>query len=191
MIIEEAEWLRDRIDKYKPSRILDVGSSDFLYRYRYQKFIGRMLFWCQDVTHLDIKRRAGVDIVADMCDERLPERIGTFDLVLCASMLEHVEDSKAAMRNMVALSHKWVAFTVPHVWPLHDNPIDNGWRPNAVEFGMACEEVGIMLQDCDLVYDGRDDKRNCMVVTWGSVDNHNLRQLVFLMCLASAPLTTR
>jgi len=48
--------------------------------------------------------------VLDIANGSLPR---TFDLVLCNQVLEHVEDDRAALRNLVALSERWVLITVP------------------------------------------------------------------------------
>jgi trans-aconitate methyltransferase len=46
----------------------------------------------------------------DVSKERLDK---SFDLVLCNQVLEHIEDDRAAIANLAAMSKRWVLITVP------------------------------------------------------------------------------
>lgn len=78
-----AQRLLDEVASAK--RVLDIGSG------------GRRL--AAHVLCVDVVCRRNVDVVADLCG-RLPFPDETFDLVVCTSVLEHVADSAAALREL-------------------------------------------------------------------------------------------
>lgn len=72
------------------------------------------------VVSVDIVKRNGVDVVADLC-AGLPFADGSFDLVVCTSVLEHVTDVHAALSEIVRVTRKgcklWVE--VPFIYHFH------------------------------------------------------------------------
>ncbi|MBX6324099.1 MAG: class I SAM-dependent methyltransferase [Rhodospirillaceae bacterium] len=91
---------------HRARRVLDVGSG------------GRKLR--DDVISLDIASRRRPDVVADLCG-RLPFPDEAFDLVVCTSVLEHVLDERAAMREIVRVTRTngriWIE--VPFLYHFH------------------------------------------------------------------------
>jgi SAM-dependent methyltransferase len=87
-------------------RVLDAGSG------------GRTLG--PHVIAMDVVPRAGVDVVGDLCG-RLPFDDGSFDLVVCSSVLEHVIDDGAALKELVRVtrSHGRIWIEVPFLYHFH------------------------------------------------------------------------
>lgn len=58
--------------------------------------------------------------------------LGTFDLVLCCNVLEHVADLRAAIDGLAVLCAEdgQVFASTPYIYPYHDEP-DDFWRPTA------------------------------------------------------------
>lgn len=57
--------------------------------------------------------RGDVDLRLDACDTGLPD--GSFDVVLCSHVLEHVPDDKQAMRELLRITSRggWALLTTP------------------------------------------------------------------------------
>jgi SAM-dependent methyltransferase len=119
--------------------VLDVGSSTRAYREAYQPYVEAKIFAPLrqaglHLVHLDAKADEGVDVVCDVTDKTVDvgELLGTtFDAVLCANMLEHVEDREhtaRVVRSLVAPGGYLLA-TVPQSYRRHLDPIDTMYRP--------------------------------------------------------------
>lgn len=139
MVQEEAMWIEQVLSTLKLSAgacVMDVGSSTEEFRLRTQPYIeGRVFRPLRQrgitVVHVDQKAAPGVDIVVDI--ERLvPETLGRkFDAILCASLLEHVQQPALVARTLTACVKPggWLLITVPQRYPWHPDPIDTGFRP--------------------------------------------------------------
>lgn len=86
--------------------VLDIGSG------------GRRL--APHVTTTDIVARDNVDVVGDICNG-LPLADGSFELVVCTSVLEHVRDDRSAIREIIRLTKPggriWIE--VPFIYHFH------------------------------------------------------------------------
>jgi len=76
---------------------------------------------------VDIKPGKGTDIVASVY--ALPFGDAEFDVVLCCSVLEHLEDPRKAIAEMMRVLKPQgsIIVSVPFLFPLHDAPGDY-WR---------------------------------------------------------------
>jgi SAM-dependent methyltransferase len=76
------------------------------------------------VTSIDLDVRRAPALVCDVCD--LPFSTGTFDIVVCAEVLEHVERPQKAIDEMrrVLKNGAHLILTTRFVFPLHDRPAD-------------------------------------------------------------------
>ena len=76
---------------------------------------------------MDIKGGKGVDLVASAYD--IPFEDNSFEIVLCLSVLEHLEDPKKALREMhrVLKPNGTILVSVPFMFPIHESPNDF-WR---------------------------------------------------------------
>ena len=77
-----------------------------------------------DYIAYDLTAYKGVDVQGDALN--LPFRDGSFDLVLCNNMLEHVYDVKTAIAEMYRVLQDGGMFVLvtPFFFPLHDIPHD-------------------------------------------------------------------
>lgn len=137
MFIDEARWLEQvlqNLDLRPGSRLLDIGSSTLVFRTVVQPHIDRHVFAPLRargvlVSHLDARPEPGVDIVADITTlEGVP---CNFDVVICTSLLEHVVDRAETAANICRVLNPGgvLLLTVPKRYPLHNDPIDTGYRP--------------------------------------------------------------
>ncbi len=80
-----------------------------------------------DRVGVDIKPGRGVDIVASVYELPFPDE--HFDVVLCMSVLEHLEDPRRGITEMrrVLRPGGRIIVSVPFLFPMHDAPGDF-WR---------------------------------------------------------------
>jgi hypothetical protein len=144
VLIKEAEWVGaqlSRIPEEDLSPLLNLGSSteDFGTR---QPHIGELVFEPlrrrgTRVVNVDVKDAAGVDIVGDICDPSVANRVRDAGVraALVSNLLEHVPDPEAMARAVVDVvpPGALIVVTGPRRFPYHPDPIDNRFRPDAEE----------------------------------------------------------
>lgn len=112
--------LRDLSKKYNSPkyRVIEVGAGT-------KASLHKRLFGKADFTATDIKKYDGID---DIVDIGRPNSLNSdsFDLIICANVLEHVPNPKRAVDEMrFALREGGELFLVtPFLFPLHDTPYD-------------------------------------------------------------------
>lgn len=110
-----------------PLKILDVGSYD-KHSNKRQLNCGRHLrkppMWHYE--GLDIISGPNVDIVASS-PYSYPVENESYDLVISANTLEHVENTHAFVKELARVSRDWIIIVVPNTRPEHKHPIDC-WR---------------------------------------------------------------
>ena len=92
---------------------------------------------------VDVRAGPGVDLICAV--EEAPDRLGTgsFDVVICAEMLEHVPDWGAAvtaMKRLLVPGGTLVLTTRSPGFPLHDFPHDY-WRFTAADMAAAFADL--------------------------------------------------
>lgn len=121
--------------------VLEVGSCDVNGSYR-------CLFKNNTYIGLDIEAGPNVDvIVSDPYDwVMIPE--SSVDIVVCASVLEHVEFPWLTMEEIerVLKPNGHFCLVVPAVWPEHKHPIDC-WRIYPDGMKSLCKWVGLSVLD--------------------------------------------
>ncbi len=143
MLLEEAIWISQVLGKLPlrhGQKVLDIGSSTEEFRGLVQPYIDYYVFRPLkkkglEVVHMDTKEAAGVDITCNLAEaesEALLRGLGSFDVVLCCSLLEHVVDKQLVIRRVKSLTSKGgvLVLTVPHQYPYHEDPIDTMYRPS-------------------------------------------------------------
>jgi hypothetical protein len=100
-----------------------------------------------DITNVDLKDSPNVDIVGDIGDPEVQERIRALEptVVMAANVLEHVTDPVALSRRIEELVGPggFLLCTVPRSYPYHPDPIDNLFRPTP-------QEIAALFPACDL-----------------------------------------
>lgn len=142
MFEAEARWLGERLDAFEPaelSPLLNIGSSTREFREQVQPATITHLFRPLhqrgvEVVHLDRRDGNGIDIRADLLDDRDFARLRPefYGAVLCCNVLEHVADAAEFARRCLALVRPggFLVATVPFSYPRHGDPIDTLLRPN-------------------------------------------------------------
>lgn len=143
MLVNEAILLADLLDKYDPVRILDCGSGRRVDRTIVQPWISAA-FEGYDVVWTDIRPGKGV-LCCDFTKPETLEQLPRCEMVTCLSLLEHVEDLPAAVAALASLVERWLIVSVPRVFPRHECPIDNGWRPSPEELGQTFARHGLTV----------------------------------------------
>lgn len=153
-------WLKEKLEMMalRPgSKMLNVGSTtaEVLETQPHiaSNVLAPLMAHGVSLVNLDLKRGTGVDVMGDITDPRLPEKLGDrYDVVLCSNLLEHVTDHAAALRNLAALAAPggYLLVTVPHNYPRHPDPIDTMYRPSAQELAAELASIsGITVLAAD------------------------------------------
>jgi SAM-dependent methyltransferase len=128
---EEARAAFEALGRY---RLLDVGCGVKPYR---------------DVFEPYVTEHVGVDPVENPSAElrgpveALPVGDASFDVVLCAQVLEHVDDPPLAIRELSRVTRPGgrVLLSTHGVYPFHPNPVDH-WRWTHTGLEMLLRENG-------------------------------------------------
>jgi SAM-dependent methyltransferase len=148
-----AEWLRREGALAAGKRVLDVGCGVKPY---YPFFAG-----AAEYVGVDVKENVNADIVGTA--DAIPVEDGSYDVVLCTQVLEHVDDPAAVVRELsrVTAPGGRVLASTHGVMLYHPNPQDlwrwthtglarlfegaDGWSSVAVEPGAGSAECLGML----------------------------------------------
>jgi SAM-dependent methyltransferase len=143
MLKEESVWIKkvlEEIDLSSVKEVLDVGSSTSEFRTRAQPYIDENVFKplrrkSISIYYLDKKSDEGVDFVCDI-ENASAEEIGrNFDMIICCSLLEHVQKPGELASLLTDLVKKdgFLLITVPQRYLYHPDPIDTMFRPSMNE----------------------------------------------------------
>lgn len=143
MFREEAIWVHNVLIELPLSggKVANLGSSTSEFRKKIQPHINDEIIAPLEakgaqIVNIDIKKDEGVDIEADLSAINFSEFVNqSFDLIICTNMLEHVVDISLVIDNIlkIASPNAYILLTVPKKYPLHFDPIDNGFRPNPAQ----------------------------------------------------------
>jgi SAM-dependent methyltransferase len=148
-----ADWLRREGAAAAGKRVLDVGSGVKPY---YPFFAG-----AAEYVGVDVKENVDADLVGSA--DAIPVEDGSFDVVLCTQVLEHVDDPAAVVRELARVTAPGgrVLASTHGVMLYHPNPQDlwrwthtglqrlfedgGGWSQLTVEPGAGSAECVAML----------------------------------------------
>lgn len=138
MFSEEAVWIKEALkslDLEKGQKVMDIGSATESYRCLSYPYIDYYVFRPLrergiSTVHVDAVEAEGVDVVWNTA-EKIPEKLGRANAVICASLLEHVADPSATIEKIKSLIEPggYIILTVPNFFPYHAHPIDTMYRP--------------------------------------------------------------
>ena len=160
---EEAAWFERNLRSRAASELsplLNVGSSTLEYRSSGSTQIDRLLLGPLvargvEVVHVDLKEDPGVDLVGDITDPAFRVRIAQIGAkaILCNNLLEHVHDPPAMCRALADICPPGgtLCLSVPHAFPFHPDPIDNGFRPSLGQLSEIFAPSGFAFSQGDLV----------------------------------------
>ncbi len=135
---EEIEWTILQFNRFipKPAKTcIDIGSESLEYRTKLQpwnqKFYDYLGSRNIKVYTMDLDKKNKPDYIQDI--SKPIKNILKFDIILATHLLEHVPILKLekVVKNIENLvkTNGFLLITVPHTYPYHARPIDNGWRP--------------------------------------------------------------
>lgn len=116
------KYLKSISLNYKDLDVLEIGSGDTNIN---QSSIN-IFSEANSFIQTDINRSYGHKFLDITQELHIKEE---FDLVLCTNVLEHIYDTKSAIKNLKNLLKEkgQLIVSVPFIYPLHDEPIDF-WR---------------------------------------------------------------
>jgi SAM-dependent methyltransferase len=105
-----------------------------------------------DYKTLDIVAETNPDIVADICDSKLPSE--EWDLIICSQTLEHIFDFRKAIEECHRLLKKggFLIIDCPFIYEYHGQPkYDDYWRISHKALQRILNEIGFEFGTCGLV----------------------------------------
>jgi len=160
---QEAAWFERVLRGMAPSELspmLNVGSSTLEYRTVVCPCIERDLLGPLRergvrLLHIDLKAHDGVDVVGDIVDQAVRSRIAALGVksILCNNFLEHVENLPQACKALAEICPPGgrLCLSVPHAFPFHPDPIDNGFRPSLTQLQAIFTPLGFRLTHGEIV----------------------------------------
>lgn len=162
MLLNESFWIKQAILKYagNSATVLNIGSSTeaFLKEQPYiqHNVINTLNELNCNVKNIDIKDAPGVDIAGDVTNPEFTGKLKALNpsLIICANLLEHLEDRHAFIEGLTSILNQNTALivTVPHTFPFHADPIDTLYRPSVAE--LASDFKGLSVIEGKIVLGG-------------------------------------
>ncbi len=136
-------------------RVLDAGCGAQPFRDRIEK-AGAIYRSMDAVEQADVD----VDVISRIDVPELPAAAydgGTYDLILCSEVLEHVAEWDHAFANFERLLSKegHLILTCPHFYPLHEKPYDF-WRPTPYAIPYFANKHGLLVETVEKLGTGWD-----------------------------------
>lgn len=155
MLLNESIWLKNKIERLDLKNgefILNFGSqSEEVYKYQphiYTNVIRPTLKNGGKIINYDLFPGKGVDISGDLFDDKVFSKLKEykFNYIYLFNVLEHVEDKEKLCLRIEELLEKGgtILISVPNSYPIHYDPIDNGFRP-------IPKEVADLFPNCEIV----------------------------------------
>jgi SAM-dependent methyltransferase len=144
MLIAESEWIKKTIQELQlppGSKVLNFGSQR-INLLRYQRYIEQNIYrtvalkqW--QLLNFDLYPGEGVDINGDITQDDVFSALKEVCLgaIFAFNVLEHVVDRALICSRIVQLLPKggYLLASVPFNYPVHNDPIDNRFRPTPDE----------------------------------------------------------
>lgn len=132
-------------------KFLNFGSQSAEYNKKNSHIINFLINPIKEKHHLinlDLKPGSGVDIVGNIYDDVFFNKIKNekFDCILLCNVLEHVQDIQLLCSRISSLLNDGglVFFSGPKVYPVHYDPIDNGFRPSVNQVKELFSEFSVV-----------------------------------------------
>ena len=166
MLINEAKWLNKIIQSLnltKSDTVLNFGSSNQKYiksNRHLLELVIKPLTNCCVLKNLDIQEGEGIDYSGNILDDNFYLYLKSiqFEGVLLNNVLEHVINYQELAYRVCQIIKPggFLICSVPYRFPIHFDPIDNGFRPNVEELkelfkGFELVE-GIIIDDFTYSY---------------------------------------
>lgn len=113
--------LCEAASKYIHGKLIDIGCGSKPYAEMMRPFVTEHI----GVDHVgSFHSKQNVNLFGTAYD--IPAADAAFDSAICTSVLEHLEEPELALRECfrVIKSGSVVIYTVPFIWPLHEEPRD-------------------------------------------------------------------
>lgn len=163
MFLEEAIWIANFLatsQLRKGQALIDVGSSDEKLRCLNLPFIDYYIFRPLrksgvNIIHIDQREGEGVSIVCDLSSENIDtlKNIYPVDVVLCASLLEHVLNRDLVLQRIKELTKPggYIIITVPYVYKYHPDPIDTWYRPSNTDLEILFNKNEYTIKESTII----------------------------------------
>jgi SAM-dependent methyltransferase len=157
MLDKEAMWIGENLAVLSlnhNSIVLNFGSQNQKYnkenKYLQEYVINPIKNKCQ-IRNLDLQTDEGIDYSGDLYNDDffLKMKAIQFDCVLLCNVFEHVTNIEVLANRVSELIKPsgFIVFTGPYKYPVHYDPIDNGFRPEIEEVSGLFRNFNIIKGD--------------------------------------------
>jgi len=143
MLIKEAEWIGESLpllDLKQGSVFLNFGAQTKEYNQENNHILRYLINPIKSkhtIKNLDLQKGEGIDFSGDILDDIFFNELkkNKFHCILLCNVLEHVHDINKITQRLSDLmeSGTYLIFSGPYKYPVHYDPIDNGFRPTVKE----------------------------------------------------------
>lgn len=155
MLLKESLWLNKTIlnlELAPGNKVLNFGCQDkIVYKYQphlYNNIIKPTIDSGAKIINYDLFPGKGVDISGDLFDDNVFNKLKEYNFryIYLFNVLEHVEDKEKLCLRIEELLEKngTILISVPHSYPIHYDPIDNGFRPTP-------KEIADLFPNCEII----------------------------------------
>jgi SAM-dependent methyltransferase len=162
MLINEAKWIGEAIRTLPlegGSVFLNFGSQSEEYNKKnihIEKYLLKPIRENHSIKNLDLKPGKGIDFAGDLYEDVFFGELKkqNFDCILLCNVLEHVEQIEPLCRRLSDLLDKngIIIFSGPYHYPIHYDPIDNGFRPTIDEVVKLFPDFKLINSDIVIDY---------------------------------------
>ena len=161
MLINESKWIYsilDDLELKKDDVVFNFGSQSSKYNSQNAFVMDNVILplrrKCQ-FKNIDLKSGQGIDYSGDILEAGFFIQLAALNpkAILLSNVLEHVLDINRVTARISKLiqPNGYLIFTGPFKYPLHFDPIDNGFRPDIDEIKRLFPEF--IVQKSDIVTD--------------------------------------
>lgn len=135
---EEITWTINQLNVHltnEHNTCLDIGSDSIDYRTKYQPWNQSFYDYLESkqitIKTMDMEKTANPDYLHNIINPF--NTTNKFDIIIVTHLLEHIPilQLNDVVNNIERLINKngIIIVSIPHNYPYHAMPIDNGWRP--------------------------------------------------------------
>ena len=157
MLINEAKWIGERINHLpiiKNGIVLNFGSQTLKYNKENKHVIDFVINPLKQVCllkNLDLHKGPEIDYSGNILNDTFFNQLASiqFEGVLLCNVLEHVTNIKGIAQKVGKLIKPggFLLFTGPYKYPVHYDPIDNGFRPKVQDVMSLFKEFNIIYAE--------------------------------------------
>lgn len=124
-----AKYIALKYQKYLKERVLDVGCREK----NLKKYLDK------NVEYVGIDIAGDPDVHVDLEKGSIPFENNSFECVVCADVLEHIDNIHKIFNELVRVSRKYIVISLPNNWNVVKVPVISG-KSELKQYGLPKDE---------------------------------------------------